>query len=95
MSDGPIAIGGGMIRHYTSAKNARTSVRYSYEGTNADTILIEKFTRSDMDGSTRKELIKVPTGNLSEKKEATFQVGSHNIKLKLNRYDRVIIEEIK
>ena|GEM_PF-4470090 len=84
-----------MIRHYLNTENSHVSARYSYEGISSDTILIKKFTRSNPNESVQRETIRIPIEGSTGPKEARLQVGSHTVKLKLNKYDRIIVREIK
>lgn len=95
VTDGPVAVGGGMFRHYIHSSEGLVSSRYSFQGVIDNNICVEKVTRSTSpDSSYEKELIKIP---LKQKgpKQARFDIGTRAVKLKLNKYNRVIIKEVK
>lgn len=96
----PVAVGGGIIRHYLHTENGLVSTRYSYVGMSSDTIFIEKTTDllgkaagsggNDID---KKELIKIPVEDSGKMKKGRLQIGSHDVLLTLNRYGRISARE--
>lgn len=96
VTDAPIAVGGGIIRHYKYTKQGRVSTRYSYAGTQEDLAFIEKYTHSSHDDSTARELIKVPlTKALWSGKKGYLTVGAHNVSLELKEKGRIRVKEAK
>ncbi len=95
VTEAPVAIGGGMIRHYINDDAGRISARYSYGGSSADAILVEKITRSSAGMSSRREIIRVPFAPPGNNKKGLFKVGSHLVRLHVRRSGRVVVKEIK
>ncbi len=60
VTDAPVAIGGGMIRHYITNSEKDLAVRYSFRGIEENAIFIEKFTKFRNNGRETKEIVKVP-----------------------------------
>lgn len=89
------------MRHYETAENGRTFVRYKYEGTDSGSILIEKtsaFTpasASSGEKSNHKEFLQVPIEKIRGKKVGYIQVGSRRVRLTLNPDGRIVVKEIK
>ena len=85
VTNGPIAIHGGLLRYYTDT----AAIRYSYKGLDSGNILVQKIT-SYMDSDLKEEeMIKLPV----ESNKAVLNVGSRKISLQLNEYNRVIVRE--
>ncbi len=89
VTEAPVAVGGGMIRHYIYREKDLISTRYSFGGVDDDTIYIEKTTRSDSGGSVGKETIELPRKSSS----ASLQIGSHTVRLKITGRGRIIVRE--
>jgi hypothetical protein len=95
VTEAPVAVGGGIIRHYMDGDMGRVSARYSYGGTSANAILIEKISRSSGEMSSERETIRVPFARPKKNKKGLFKVGSHLVHLQVRRSGRVVVKEIK
>ena len=94
VTDAPIAVGGGMIRHYTETEKGVISTRYSYGGTDPDAILIEKITSLPRYEATKKETLRVPYSHIKRKK-GHLKIGSHAISLNVTKHGRVVVKEVR
>ena len=95
VTQGPVAIGGGMIRHYFDRAYGRVSTRYSYGGVENNVILVEKQTRSLRTGFSASETLRIPFAPPLRKKRGWLEVGSHTVLLTVNRHGRVVVREVK
>lgn len=93
VTDGPVAVGGGMMRHYITKPDEKLSVRYSFSGIGDNFIFIEKFTKFSNNGQETKEIVKVPIKKNWFGKKGEIQVGTHLVKLKVNKYGRILVKE--
>jgi hypothetical protein len=94
VTHGPIAVGGGMMRHYFNRVYGRVSVRYSYGGVENNVILVEKQTRSLRTGFSADETLRIPFAPPLRKKRGWLEVGSHTVLLTVNRHGRVVVREV-
>ncbi|MFH1877213.1 MAG: hypothetical protein ABH883_00190, partial [Candidatus Omnitrophota bacterium] len=95
VSDGPVAVGGGLFHHSENTENDSITTRYSFEGIHYDSLLIEKHIRSARDRSPKVEVVKLPIKETMGKKKALLYAGSHLILLTINKYDRVVVKKLK
>ncbi|MBD3426986.1 MAG: hypothetical protein GF409_07160 [Candidatus Omnitrophica bacterium] len=95
VTNGPVAVGGGMIRHYMVKNGNRRAVRYSYGGVDEDGILVKKKTRCPRTGLSRKELLRIPFVRPFHRKRAWLEVGTHTVLLTVNGYGRVLVKEVR
>jgi hypothetical protein len=95
VTEAPVAVGGGMIRHCMDTDAGRISARYSYGGASEDAMLVEKVTHSSAEMSSGREIIRVPFVRPKKNKKGLFEVGSHLVRLHVRRSGRVVVREIK
>ena len=95
VTDAPVVVGGGLIRHYQHTENGLLSTRYSYQGSDPETIFIEKTTRQGDDRDVRKELIKISFNNPGGKKTGALDVGSHKVCFEVKKDGRLLVKEKK
>lgn len=89
VTDAPVALGGGMIRHYTDSANGPVFTRYSYEGLVPGYLLVKKTTAGGSEDSTKTEILRLPLKN----KKAVFRVGARDIQLDVTGHQRVTVKE--
>ncbi|MGB2601056.1 MAG: hypothetical protein WBD00_05625 [Candidatus Omnitrophota bacterium] len=95
VTNGPVAVGGGMVRHYLTEKQGRVSTRYSYGGVEKDAILVEKEMRSPRTGFSMSETIRIPFSPPVNRQSGWLEVGSHTVLLTVNRHGRIVVREEK
>lgn len=93
VNDGPVAVGGGLVRHYYDTEKGRVAVRYSFEGTSDEGILLSKKTKLFGDDRVTEELITIPAGGHKGRQKASLDVGSHTIKIKMTSRGRLRVSE--
>ncbi|MBD3379672.1 MAG: hypothetical protein GF408_04335 [Candidatus Omnitrophica bacterium] len=92
VTDGPVAVGGGMVRYYTTSgdQEALRSLRYSYHGLAENSVIVKKTVTVKKEGShCSTEIMNIPLVS----KQAALEIGPHLIKLKVNEYGRVLVEK--
>ncbi|MDP8298432.1 MAG: hypothetical protein P9L88_00800 [Candidatus Tantalella remota] len=89
VTDAPVALGGGLLRHYTDSANGPVFIRYSYKGLAPGCILVKKTTVNGAEDSTKTEILRLPLKN----KKTAFRVGARDIQLNVTGRKRVTVKE--
>jgi len=95
VTDAPVMVGGGMIRHYLRTDRGMNSTRYSYKGASADMIFVERVTRLGDNRDVKSDFLTVPTDNSGRKRTGSLSVGSHEVCLEVKKDGRLLVKEKK